>query len=833
MPRLLDHARLASITLTLALASSSGCAAMARKSFPPGDDRIAAPTMGAPAKVYLDRHDVPHVFAASDDDAAFVTGYLHARARRFQLELLRLASQGRLTEMLGEDLLDVDRRLRLLTYKLDALLEAMPARDRARIEAYTAGVNLATKSLPRPVEFRLLGYTPEDWSARDTASIGRLQAWSLAQNAAQELVFERALAAAANPADAAWIVQVSSSLGNSIVDPDPRARPAVPTPPLKPPVSMSGARAPTPSTTTRAEVNADARALRGALADAVTAWAEAPNGGSNAFAIAGSRTADGRPILAGDPHLSLPWPAVFYELHLHTPSADVSGATFPGLPMVVIGRTPYLAWSLTTSYVDVQDLYSLTVDPDDATRYLLDDRWVSFEPWPQEFRWGEGAKAKVERELYRVSHFGPVFNSGREDSIVPGRVYALHWLGATGDAPLPMVSAFDRVHRAASAQEVVEGVRMLPTPSQNWTFATADGHIGYVLGGALPAARASALPRDGTRSANLRATILPEAARPVIIDPASGVLVPTNQPILRDEARFNIYTSGNYRALRIATALDATPVWDRARARALQIDTINLEAARVVPLLLAALERALARSPAPSPRLAAMIAELRAWGYDYETELRAPLIYEAIRGQLHQRLLRPHIPDPRAREELIRSRLSEAVMHAALFDPGLAHRWDDPSTPAREELPSAVLEAARAAERALKKQFGGDVARWTWGRAHTLELAHPFASKKILRPLLGQERHAMPGGRHCVYAMDHYGVLGEYKTDDGPALRQVVSPGIEAGFVLPGGNAGQPKHPHAVDQLEDWIVNRQHAAGGSEAQLAADARGVLEFIPTN
>ncbi len=421
-----------------------------------------------------------------------------------------------------------------------------------------------------------------------------------------------------------------------------------------------------------------------------------------------------------------------------------------------------------------------------------------------------------------------MFNSGREDSITPGRVYALHWLGAMGDAPLPMVSAFERVHRAASAQDVVEGVRMLPTPSQNWTFATADGHIGYVLGGALPAARASARPRDGTRSANLRATVLPESERPVVIDPASGALVPTNQPILRDEGRFNVYTSGNYRALRIATALDAVPVWDRASARALQIDTINLEAARLVPLLLAALER----EPAPSPRLAAMIEELRAWGYDYETRLRAPLIYEAIRGQLHQRLLRPHIPDPDARAAFIRSRLSEALMHAALFDPGLAHRWDDPNTRAREELAGAIVEAARAAERELSERFGGNVERWTWGRAHTLELAHPFASKKILRPLFGLDRHAVPGGRHCVYAMDHYGVLGEYETADGPALRQVVSPGIEAGFVLPGGNAGQPKHPHAVDQLEDWLANRQHAAGGSEAQLAADARGVLEFIPS-
>ncbi|MCA9717011.1 MAG: penicillin acylase family protein [Myxococcales bacterium] len=811
--------------LALALTGALGCASMARSSFPPDHDQIASPTLRGPATVYLDELGVPHVFASDDDDAAFITGYLHARDRRFQTELLRLASQGRLTELLGESLLDVDRRLRLLTYQLDEMVELLPAADRARIDAYAAGINLATETLPRPIEFRLLGYTPEPWTARDTAAVGRFQAWGLSANAEREATFDRALAAAADPARAAWLVRGNPTLGQSIVDPDPMARPKLPPFPIpEPPPMRAAAASPRAAPIARPR---DADALRASLADAITHWTEAPWDGSNAFAIAGSRTSDGLPILAGDPHLSLPWPAVFYELHVKTPTVDVSGASFPGMPMIVIGRTPYVAWSLTTSYADVQDLYALSVDPDDATRYLLDDRWVSFTPWPQEFRWGKGDRATTRAEIYRVSHFGPLYNPGREANLAPGRTYALHWLAFTG-VSVPMVSSFDTVHRASSPQDVVRGVAMLPTPSQNWTFATADGHIGYVLGGMLPAARASALPLDGTRSASLRAAALPEAERPVVIDPASGVLIPTNQPILQDVGRFNVITSGPHRALRIATALDARPVWDRSSARALQLDTVNLEAARVVPLLLAAVDR----GPPPAGRVAEMFNELRAWGYDYETSLRAPLIYESIRGHLHERLLRPHIPDEGARAAFIRDRLSEAVMETALFDPGGAHHWDDPATPGREELRDAILEAAHESERELSGRLGGNMARWTWGRAHTLELRHPFMAKKILRPLFGLGRRPMPGGRHCVYAMGHLGVLGDYKTDDGPALRQVVTPGVEAGFVLPGGNAGQPKHEHAADQFEDWVANRQHAAGGAREQLAATARGVLEFAPT-
>lgn len=795
-------------------------ACLARSSWPPTTMTTSLDSLRAPVEVAFDALGVPHVRAQSREDLALAVGFLHARDRGWQLELMRYASQGRLSEILGPDLLDVDRQLRLLSLNIDATVANLPEPDRARVEAYCAGVNRGRAELPQPMELKLLGLEPAPWTPRDVLGIARLQAWDLSWDARLEPLRDRLAIQASSKEQFDMLTAPSPDLGAGIVEPDPTRWPALdgmPAPTTSLPLrelddSSQAARAPrllAPSV--------DADALREALAT----WALALNApretGSNAWALSGERTADGQPILSGDPHLKLRWPATFYEVHLQAPGLDVSGATFPGLPMVVIGQGEHAAWTLTTSYADTQDLYRLEIDPDDPGSYLVDGHAEAFEPWPQRFDMG---KHGVHEETFQLTRWGPVYNGGREDQIAPGITYALAWPGFEDD-PLPLVTAFEEVASAQSAAALISAVERIPIPSQNWTFALDTGEIGWVLGGDLVNSRASGVPRDGSRSLSPDPGL--NETRPQVVNPPSGVVVATNQPLGPDVTSTSVYFTGPHRALRLHRVLADRNDWTPEDMRGLQVDLCNLEAARTVPLLLEATADSELEPAAKILRQA-----LEGWDFLMESDSLAPLAFEAWRAALHHQLGALHIADEDLRHDWLHHRVSEGAMERALFDAEGERWWDDPATTETEDLPLAIARALDAAAATVVEQLGEDSDGWTWGALHQLHLAHPFGSKAILRPWFGHEPIAADGGRNALYALEHYGVVGDFSTSWGPALRQVVVPGVEAGFVLAGGNAGQPRHPHAHDQVDDWLVNRQHHAGRWPEGEAVSATLVLE-----
>lgn len=757
---------------------------------PDGDRSI--PGLDAPVSVATDVHGVPHITADDLDDAAAATGFLHARDRGFQLELLRLASQGRLTELFGRRTLNVDRRLRLITWNLDQQLELLPEADRRRVEAYAAGVTAGYAASPLPPEMKLLGYEPAAWTDRDVLAVALFQAWSLTFDASHEAARDRLRQAVDDDEVFAMLTAPSRAHGGSIMDVDPAAFP-----------DLSGA-APPPEPSKDAATPAPELALsptprRDRLAKA---WSPQPGSGSNSWAIHGSRTKSGKPILAGDPHLSLSWPAVFYEIHIQTADGvEVSGATFPGLPMVVIGRAAGIAWTLTTSYTDVEDL--VTLDIADDSHYRVAGSPQPFRVVVQEFR----HKGRIiHAEGYRATRWGPVFTPGREGTLRDDVEYAYNWAGHQA-MPIPMTSAFEALYRATEPDQAIAAISQLPTPCQNWTFATATGHIGWVLGGHFVNPEPSPLPRDGTQAdpfANRRGVEIP---RPSVVDPDEGWVVATNQPPTEPPHATGTYFSGPYRALRAQQVLASRDGWTVPENRALQMDTTNLEAVRLAPMLVAA-----AGTPDDAVE-AAMVAAVQGWDKRMQADQAAPLAYEAWRGALHRRLAAIHLDDAALQRMFVVKRFSEAAMEVALFEDGGARFWDDPDTEATETAEDAMRGALTDAAGELSGKYGSDVSRWAWGEAHQLIRDHPLAGIPLIGRQYRREKLPTDGGRHVLWALDHYGVIGDYKSEDGPALRQVVIPGERAGFVLPGGNVGRPGTRFSDDQLDDWLAGRQHVAG--------------------
>jgi penicillin amidase len=698
-----------------------------------------------------------------------------------------------------------------VTWSLDEQVAKLPEADRRRLEAYCAGINASLAARPLPPELRLLKHAPEPWTPRDVLAIGLFQGWSLSWDAGQEAVRDRLRAAVEDDAVFDMLVATSRSLGGGILDADPADWPEIDAAAPPPAPDMTPA--------TPAPALADHRpARRDALA---AVFDPHPGEGSNGWAIHGSKTADGKPILAGDPHLSLPWPPVFYEAHIRTTDGvDVSGATFPGMPMVVIGRAAGVAWTLTTSYTDVEDLVRLDTIEGDESHYRVAGLKQPYTIKVQEFR----AKGRLlHAEGYRGTVWGPVFGPGRERDLLPGATYAWSWTGLEPD-PIPLATAFEALYRATEPEQVAAAASALPIPCQNWVYATANGHIGWVLGGRLVNPEVSLLPRDGTAAdpfADRRDAVI---ERPQVVDPAAGYVVGTNQPLTRDGPRTGSYFSGPHRALRVHQVVSGKDGWTTDDTRALQMDTTNLEAVRMVPLLLAAADAA----PPTDPTEQAMVEALRSWDRRMQADQAGPLVYEAWRGQLHRQLGALHIGDVRLRMDWLKKRLSEAAMEVALFEDGGERFWDDPETPETETSADAIRAALSAAARETRGELGADVDGWTWGALHVLDRAHPLAGVPLIGRKYRQPAVAADGGRHVLWALDHYGVIGDYATADGPALRQVVVPGDRAGFVLPGGNVGRPGDRFASDQVDDWLVGRQHVAG----QLPEAPVSHVQLVPT-
>ncbi len=412
-----------------------------------------------PVAVSFDSIGVPHIRAASFEDALFVQGYVTAQDRLFQMDLLRRLNAGELAEVFGPLAVEADRdarRLRLRRIAENAYGTLAPA-DRAAFAAYSRGVNafLSTHLDNLPVEFRLAGYQPRPWSVIDSLLICLNMFRDLTTTWKDEAL-KRSMLAVGNPAKVNFLFPV-----------------------------RAGAE---------------------------------PQPGSNGWAIAGSRTASGKPLLSNDMHLQMSLPGIWYMAHLQAPGLDVSGVALPGTPGIIVGHNQRIAWGITNLGFDVQDLYIEKID-ERTGRYL--------------FR-GQPEQARAEREMIRVkgrnpietttwiTRHGPIFYS---DGGVP---MALRWVVAEpGMIQYPVLD----IDRAQNWQEFTAALARFPGPGSNFVYADVDGNIGYHAAGKLPIRHGylGDVPVDGASGDYEWDGYIPFDQLPSAFNPPSGIIATANQ----------------------------------------------------------------------------------------------------------------------------------------------------------------------------------------------------------------------------------------------------------------------------------------------------------------
>ena len=744
-------------------------------SLPPTHQEAAIPGLGAPVSITFDRDGVPRIRARDERDAAAALGFLHARDRMFQMELMRRAGSGRLAELAGARALPFDREMRVLGLRVRAERDAaaLPDADRAVIESYARGVNTWIDARGRfsAPELIALG-RPEPWTVVDTMLWAKMIGLWLSGNWEREM----ARLALAKTLPLARIAELWPDPAHPVMtgeNPDPRLADA-------------------------------AEAVLRSLPYAPGA-VEMPAGGSNGWAVSGAHSANGAPLLAGDPHLLYMLPGMWYLARIERPDGVWAGATAPGVPGVIMGRNGRIAWAFTTTGADTQDLFIETPTPDGG--YATPDGPRPFLTRTERI----GVRGAPDEVLtVRETRHGPVISDIRpqpDDTLMAVAAANL----ADGDTA---ASGFLALNRAGSVAEAGAAAKLITAPVQNMLVADR-AHIGLFVTGRVPIRRAGdgSMPVPGADGAHDWLGFAAGEQLPHAVDPPSGRLVNANEPVA--PPNFPVFMGrdpqGPWRAQRIAELLAASDrhtVQDFAR---MQADAGSEYARQMLPAL-----RAVSLPDGLASRAAA---QLRGWDGTMAKDSAAPLVFNAWLTRFREDVLR------RAGVPVRSIAVSKLGFVAWLLRPdadagaGAVARAAWCGGDCAPMLATALAEASAD----LAARLGPDRAAWRWGAVHDAVFDHP-----VLRfvPLLGRwagARVPVPGDTTTINRQE--ALFGGFDSVHGGAYRgdYDLADLDRSRFITVPGQSGNPLRATARNFVDRWASGETIALGPEQAGDAASA----------
>lgn len=770
----------------------------------------AIPGLLAPVQVTYDDRGVPHIFAANTFDAYRALGYVVARDRLFQIEMQTRAGAGTLTELVGERALPLDQVTRALGMPRAAEQRVVNADTTTTTwkmgAAYAAGVNAWRISLPQralPIEYKLLGREPKPYTVLDMMHLSNRMGYTLSSSS-DELRHLRAAARIGREAADAMF-----PMHSPIVEPiQPNGQVAARTDrtTLPPP----GAPEPTAVALLEAIGDGDLRLALG-LPD------RGPDAvGSNNWAVAPERSANGHALLAGDPHLELTLPSIWYEAHLVVPdSLDVYGVTIPGLPGIVIGFNRDVSWTFTNVGADVMDYYLEEVD-DAASplRYRLNGEWTNLERSEARYLAPNGSLISI--DTLRFTHRGPLRR-------VNDRWISHRWTVLEGVSTEP--GAFNDAARATSAGELLGYMAAnFHVPAQNMLSADRSGTIGIRSTGRYPL-RPDSGRGDVLRNGNTRASDWignwPVADFPRSLSPAQGFLVSANQEPVDPRVQpryFGADWERPWRAMRINELLRTNAAVTPDDMRRFQTDARSARADRFVPAFVQA-----ARTGPPRPSVVSASQRLASWDRQYTTDNQVAVLFEAAMSNLSNLLydeLQTEDTDPTPRAPI-----PNDMQTAILLQDASSPWWDERATEAVETRDDILADALELAYDQLVAQLGEpDSLAWSWSQHRTANILH------LLRiPSLSRTGIPVQGGNATISPSTGAGTHGA-------SWRMVVDmgPEVQAQAIYPGGQSGNPASARYDDRLAKWstgLLDTLRVPRSDAALPAAQRRAELRLTP--
>jgi len=766
---------------------------------------ISMTNLQAPVSVRYDERGVPHIWAENEADLYRTLGFMHAQDRLFQMEMVRRLAQGELAEVLGPKLVDVDRLFRTLGIRAHAQDAAakmdLQSPASQALLAYLDGINQFQATHPAPLEFDLLKIPKRPFTAQDTLAVSGYLAYSFAAAFRTE------------PA----LSYVRDKLGPrylTVFDLDWNPQGVI-TP--GPPAGTTAALSPTDwqALAQLSQISGQALALAGVP----------PFEGSNAWAVSGSRTASGKPLLAGDPHIGYSAPSVWYEAHLAMPGFELYGHHQALTPSALLGHNPQFGWSLTMFQNDDLDLIAEKANPENPNQVWYQGRWVFLQSRVETILVKGGEPVKL---TLRRSPHGPIITDAFKDSL--GKTPVAMWW-AFLETENPILDAFYELNRANTLEKARNAASKIHAPGLNVVWASASGDIGWWSAAKLPIRPDGVNPSfllDGSTAAADKLGYYRFSDNPQEENPQRGYIVSANH---QPKPTSGVPVAGYYnladRAQRLDEQLrDDSVRWDVKTSQALQLDTRTGYGQRVLAPLLPILNSFIT---APVER--AMLESLAGWDGSYQLNSITPTIFNQLLYELAHAAFADEMGEVQF-QNLLGTRALDAALPRLVADAD-SPWWDNITTPAHEGRADTVKVAWRATIDHLQKTLGKDATNWGWGNAHTLTHSHPLAAQKPLNWLFNVGPFPAPGGHEVPNNLSSPLGPAPWGVNYGPSTRRVIdfaAPGQSVG-INPVGQSGVLFDAHYSDQAPIFIAGGYLSQHLSEADVAAHTRSTLTLSP--
>ncbi|MBL7863251.1 MAG: penicillin acylase family protein [Cyclobacteriaceae bacterium] len=728
-----------------------------------GDAELSIPGLKDKVTVVYDSVRIPHVFASNDDDLYFAQGYITAVDRLWQMEFQTHAAAGRISEIIGSATLDYDRRQRRLgmIYGAEnglASMEKNPV-SKAMVDAYTAGINAYIQTLSYedlPLEYKLLDYAPEPWSNIKSALLLKYMAQTLNMSD-KDLEMTNALKLFGKET-IELLYPDQEQVGDPIVDRpgEWKFKTTIPDSiPLAVPTELI-ARKPFEK--------------------------PSPDVGSNNWAVSGSKTASGSPILCSDPHLTLNLPSIWYTIHLSAPGCNTMGVSLPGSPGVIIGFNDSIAWAMTNAQRDLVDWYQIQFKDNTKSEYMSDGAWKPSRKLIETIK-VKGSATVLDTVTY--THHGPVLYDETFHGESERAHYAFRWVAHD---PSEEVMTFYKMNRAKSHGDYMEALNYYSSPAQNFVFASVSGDVAMRIQGKYPVRRKNEgrFVLDGTKTSTEWKAFIPNEHNVMDKNPKRGFVSSANQyPV---DFTYPYYVTGSsfeaYRNRRINQVLTAASNVTVADMIRLQQDNFHSRAAESLPTFLTHLDTT---SFTEQERNAYRI--LRGWDYFSNIESVGPSYCEAW-----WRALLPMIWDELDSAHVaLQDPTSFTTIQLIKTQPTLSF-FDLVATPEKETATDLLRMSFTKGVGVIEEWKAKNGKEPQWADYKDGYIAHLTRQDAL-------SRHVRHGGGSAI--------VNAFTRTHGPSWRMVVSldkTGVNAVGVYPGGQSGNPGSPYYANFIDPWAT---------------------------
>ncbi len=754
-----------------------------KRSVPKYNGEFVMPGLQDEVVIYYDSLIIPHIYAQNEVDLYKTVGYVMAQERLWQMDLLRRVTQGRLSEIFGANYIKTDQLLRSLRNSKKSLqvLDSLDSEKRLSLEAFSEGVNyyISKNKKKLPVEFTILGYTPDQWKPEHSLNLIGYMAWDLKAGWGQFIMQKLK-----NTLDSALFYDLMPNI-------DERDAVIAPNYPIE-----------------AVEFSPDLLSYDDNLEKLGGDIFEA----SNNWAVNAEKSTLGKPILANDMHLSYTLPGIWMQMHqVIEGELNVTGVILPGQPFIVSGHNDNIAWGMTNTYVDNVDFYEEKVNGD-TTKYLFNGEWYDIESMEERIAIKGGDTVDL---VNRFTHRGPIVS---EHKGVNDKIISMHWAGEGYSNELRAVYLLNRAKNWTEFKNAMKDFRAI---SQNVNYADVDGNIGIYSCAGIPIRKrefATFLFPGDTSEFDWKGYV-PFDEQPYEYNPKTNYVASANNKTVGNDYPYHIGTwyTLPYRYNRIVELLKSKEKLSVEDFKQIQTDNYSKLAEEMLPVILKALKGHKQEISALENKA---FEALTNWDFRYEKSGKEPLIFETMYLKLIDNVFHDEL-EGNYEKFLDVSKLPRVGIYNIWNKQ--SDWWDDKNTTdVTETNEDIIFKTFKETVEELTNKFSKDIKNWHWADTHKFILQHPMGSVRILDRIFKINRGAyeVPGSFHTTSPYS-YDFTSPYSVTHGASQRHiyVVGDWDKSVTVIPTGNSGVPGSKYYGNQIEMFLGNQYHSDWFSKAKV--------------